>query len=154
MLPALTVVVCEDGTEYIDRFRRFLAGLTGPHTRFVPAHDYAEAKAAAAGAQGILLDLDFRRTAADRLVDEHGPVPTTVEAARRARLAESQGILILRRLRAEGIRLPAILFADLDDQGQARFLESTLAPLVIASGRLGLPEIAALVRAFDPAADA
>jgi hypothetical protein len=148
VLSPLTLVVCEDGSEYIDRFRRFLAGLLGPGTRFVPARNYAEAMASAAEADGLLLDLDFRRTPADRLVDEHGPAPAALDAARRGRLSETQGILILRRLRAAGIALPAILFADLDDDDQARYLESTLAPLVVASGRLGLPEIAGLIRRF------
>jgi hypothetical protein len=146
MLPPLTLLVCEDGSEYIDRFRRFLAGLVGAGTRFVPARDYAEARAAAPAADGLLLDLDFRRTPADQLVDEHGPAPSAIDAARRGRLQETQGILILRRLRADGIGLPAILFADLDDEDQARYLESTLAPLIVAPGRLGLREIAGLIR--------
>jgi hypothetical protein len=64
-------VVCEDGREYLDRFTRFL----GDEFVFVPALDFAAARAAAAGADGVLLDLDFRRTPPDRLVDEHGPVP-------------------------------------------------------------------------------
>jgi hypothetical protein len=148
MLSPLTLVVCEDGSEYIERFRRFLAGLLGPGARFVPARDYAEAQAAAAEAHGLLLDLDFRRTPADRLVDEHGPAPAGLDDAGRSRLHETQGILILRRLRAVGITLPAILFADLDDDDRARYLERTLAPLVVAPGRLGLPEVAGFIRKF------
>jgi hypothetical protein len=136
-------VVCEDGSEYLDRFRRFL----GDAFDLVPAHDCAEARATLEGADGLLLDLDFRRTPAARLVDERGPAPETVDAGTRARLAETQGILILRQLRASGATLPAILFADLEDPGQARFLERTLAPLTVASSRLGLPDIAALMRA-------
>jgi hypothetical protein len=139
----MRLIVCEDGSEYIDRFRRFL----GAAFEFVPAHDYAEARAAAEGADGIVLDLDFRRTPPERLVNEHGPAVAPLDPGTRARLSERQGILILRQLRAAGVALPAILFADLPDATQARFLQSTLAPLAIAESRLGLPEIAALMRA-------
>jgi hypothetical protein len=138
----LRFVVCEDGAEYLDRFRRFL----GESFDFLPAHDFAEACAAASDADGVLLDHDFRRTPADRLVDEQGTASAPMDAGTRARLAETQGILILRRLRAAGVALPAILFADLDDAGQRAFLQRTLAPLTIAGGRLGIAEIATLLR--------
>jgi hypothetical protein len=62
-------VVCEDGGEYLDRFRRFL----GESFDLVPAHDCSEASTALPGADGLLLDLDFRRTPPARLVDERGP---------------------------------------------------------------------------------
>jgi hypothetical protein len=136
-------VVCEDGREYLDRFTGFL----GDEFAFIPALDFAAARAAAAGADGLLLDLDFRRTPPDRLVDEHGPAPPGLDDDRRRRLAETQGILILRQLRAAGVTLPAVLFADVDDTGRARFLEQTLAPLKIGSSRLGIREIGALLRA-------
>jgi hypothetical protein len=137
-------VVCEDGDEYLQRFRRFL----GEAFEFLPARDFAgAAAAAAAGAAGLLFDLDFRRTPPERLVDERGPVPAPLDAGTRARLAETQGILILRRLRAGGVGLPAVLFADLDD-GQRGFLERSLAPLTVAGSRLGITEIAALLRAI------
>jgi hypothetical protein len=139
----LRFVVCEDGDEYLERFRRFL----GEAFDFLPAHDFSEAQAAAANADGLLLDLDFRRTPADRLVDEQGPAPAPLDAGTRARLAETQGILILRRLRAARVTSPAILFADLDDAGQRAFLERTLAPLTIADSRLGIAQIAVLLRA-------
>jgi hypothetical protein len=135
-------VVCEDGSEYVERFRRFL----GDAFELVPAHDYGEARAAADGAAGLLLDLDFRRTAPERLVNEAGPVGAELDAGTRRRLSETQGILILRRLRADGVALPAILFADFEDAGQAEYLEKTLAPLTIAPGNLGLREIATLMR--------
>jgi hypothetical protein len=134
-------VVCEDGDEYLQRFRRFL----GEAFEFLPARDFAGAAADAARADGILLDLDFRRTPAERLVDERGPAPAPLDVGTRARLAETQGILILRRLRATGVTLPAILFADLDDTQRA-FLEQTLAPLTVAGSRLGIAEIATLLR--------
>jgi hypothetical protein len=136
-------VVCEDGAEYRDRFQRFLGG----SFEFLAAPDYAAARAAAAGADGLLLDLDFRRTPPERLVAEGGPAPSPLSAGERRRLAESQGILILRLLRAGGLALPALLFADFDDGEQARFLERTLAPLTIVPSRAGLREIAALMHA-------
>ena len=73
-----------------------------------------------------------------------------MDAGTRVRLAETQGILILRRLRAIGVALPAVLFADLDDAGQLAFLTRTLAPLTVAGSRLGIAEIATLLRATPP----
>jgi hypothetical protein len=149
MLPGVTpprprFVVCEDGDEYVARFRRFL----GDELDFAPARSFAEAAGALAGAAGLLLDLDFRRTAPEALVDEAGAVAAApLDAGTRRRLAESQGILILRALRARGVATRAILFADLDDAERARFLERALAPLTIVSSRAGLREIAALLRA-------
>jgi hypothetical protein len=136
------LLVCEDGTEYLDRFQRFL----GEAFEFLAAPDFAAALAAAPGADGLLLDLDFRRTPPERLVDEQGPAPAGLDAGSRRRLAETQGILILRQLRARGVMLPALLFADVDDAEQARFLERTLAPLTLASSRAGIVEVAALMR--------
>lgn len=137
-------VVCEDGSEYIERFRRFL----GQAFDFVPAADFASARDRVAGADGLLLDLDFRRTPPERLIDEQGRSAAIVDAGTRARLAETQGILILRRLRAEGVVTPAVLFADLDDGAQAEFLRRTLAPLTLAPSRLGLRELAELLRGY------
>jgi hypothetical protein len=134
-------VVCEDGSEYMQRFTRFL----GEDFAFVPAGDFAAARDAAGGADGLLLDLDFRRTPRDRLVDERGPVPPDLDKDTRRRLAEMQGILILRQLRTAGIGLPAILFADLDDEDRVRYLEQTLAPLKVASSHLGIRDIGALL---------
>ena len=142
----LRFVVCEDGAEYLERFRRFL----GDAFDFLAAHDFSEACAAAADADALLLNLDFRRTPPDRLVDEQGPAPAPLDAGTRARLAETQGILILRRLRAAGVALPAILFADLDDAGQRDFLTRTLAPLTVVGSRMGIGELATLLRSFGP----
>jgi ADP-heptose:LPS heptosyltransferase len=68
-------------------------------------------------------------------------------AEERARWSAAQGILILQYLRAQGIGLPALLFADLDDGEQAAYLEKTLAPLSIVSSREGLAQLAARLRA-------
>ena len=149
MLPPVSTrrprfVVCEDGAEYIERFRRFL----GDAFTFVAANDLAATEAAVAASSdldGLLLDLDFRRTPPEQLVDEGGHAPAALDEDTRRRLAESQGIFILRALRARGVRLPAVLFADLDDAEQAGFLERTLAPLVVVPSRTGLRELATLL---------
>ena len=131
----MTFVVCEDGSEYTERFTRFLGG----QFRFVRAGHFAEALAMAEGAVALLLDLDFRRTQPALLVDERGE-----SAARSA--AEVQGILILRALRGRGVRLPALLFADLDDAERTARLEAELSPLRVVPSSEGLPRIAQLLR--------
>jgi hypothetical protein len=136
-------IVVEDGSEYMDRFTRFL----GDEFAFIAAADFESARALAAGADGLLLDLDFRRTPPDRLVDEQGPVRAVLDGDRRRRLAEMQGIFILRQLRAAGVALPAILFADLDDGDRVDYLERTFAPLTIGSSHTGIREIGAMLRA-------
>jgi hypothetical protein len=137
----MTFVVCEDGAEYTERFRRFLGG----QFAFARAGHFAEALALAPGAAGVLLDLDFRRTAPALLVDERG-------GAGAGALAEVQGILILRALRSRGVKLPALLFADLDDRARAARLEGELAPLAIVPSSAGLPRIAQLLREMESSA--
>jgi hypothetical protein len=132
-------VVCEDGHEYSQRFERLL----GSAFAFSRAASCAEALAAArANVAGLLLDLDFRRTPPDALVDEAGQTANARPASETQRLSAVQGILILRALRAAGITQPALLFADLDDTGQVQFLEASLAPLRIVASSAALPEIA------------
>jgi hypothetical protein len=136
-------VVCEDGAEYSQRFGRMLGG----RFRFVRAGCYEEARAlladAAVAAAGLLLDLDFRRTPRAQLVDEAGTLRADGRSEEeRRRLSGMQGILVLRALRVAGVGLPALLFADLDDAGQVRHLESSLAPLEVVGSRVGLGDIA------------
>jgi hypothetical protein len=133
-------VICEDGREYTDRFTRTLGGTF----RFERAGCFAEARAALAGgvAAGLLLDLDFRRTPPEQLVDEAGQVRAGLGAGERQRLAAVQGLLVLRALRAQGLTTPTLLFADLDDAGQVAHLESTLAPFQVLSSSVGLDAIA------------
>ncbi len=146
-------VVCEDGHEYTERFARLLGG----SFRFQRAGCFAEARAAAAGSAGLLLDLDFRRTPPGQLIDENGGASAHPEETRH-QLAEVQGILILRALRASGLGQPALLFADIDDREQVHYLERTLAPLTVVSSRTALPEIARLLARLsgqpDPSAPA
>jgi hypothetical protein len=141
-LLGVTFVVCEDGREYTERFTRFLGG----EFRFARAGHFAEALQLAPDARGLLLDLDFRRTPPALLVDETGaPAP--------ARAAEVQGILLLRALRSRGVKLPALLFADLDDPERAARLQIELAPLQIVPSGEGLPRIAERLREISaPAA--
>jgi len=135
-------IVCEDGDEYLTRFSRFL----GDRFEFTPASDLSGALAAAPGAQGLLLDLDFRRTDPARLVDESGEAQPQRAAGERARLSEVQGILILRALRSRGVLLPALLCADLDDAERTARLQSDLAPLEIVPGSEGVFAIAERMR--------
>ncbi len=135
---AATIVVCEDGFEYIERFRRFVPGF-----EFIRAGHFAEALALAPGAAALLLDQDFRRTPRELLVDALGSHSPDA-------LAEVQGILILRALRSRGVALPALLFADLDDIDRVTRLERELTPLNIVTSSEGLPQLAARLRAFQP----
>lgn len=135
-------VVCEDGDEYVTRFERFLGGAFD----FVPARDAAEALAACPAVDGVLLDLDFRRTPPERLVDENGAAAATLSTDARRRLAERQGILILALLRARGVTLPAVLCADIDDAAEAAWLAGVYAPLEIAPSAEGLAELAEQLR--------
>ncbi|MFL5313227.1 MAG: hypothetical protein ACJ79H_22565 [Myxococcales bacterium] len=135
-------IVCEDGDEYLSRFRRFL----GQEFEFVPAGDLQDALRASEGASGILLDLDFRRADPARLVDESGTTRARLAAGERSRLAEMQGVLILRALRGRGSALPALLCADLDDPSQARRLEEELKPLAVVPGSEGVAQIGERLR--------
>ncbi|MEA2699598.1 MAG: hypothetical protein QOI66_3869 [Myxococcales bacterium] len=147
-------LVVEDGREYTDRFERLL-GQQG-RFRFVRAGCAAEALAGAAagGVAGVLLDLDFRRTPPDQLIDDGGKSAVADADSERRRLAAVQGILILRALRRAAVTLPALLFADLDDGGQVGYLEGELSPLQVVPSSVGLQEIAVLLERIAAAAAA
>lgn len=137
------VIVCEDGQEYLQRFSRFLAD----ELELVRVEDLPGALAACArGPAALLFDLDFSRLPAERLVDEAGQAGARTRDEIR-RLAQLQGILILRGLRAAGVTAPALLFADLDDPGRVTFLETSLAPLAVVPSTEGMGSIAARIRA-------
>jgi len=138
-------LVCEDGEEYTQRFERFL----GREFRFRRVVDgqAAEAAARSEGAAGLLLDLDFRRLPPQRLLGDRGPSSHAPSTEERARWSAAQGILILQHLRSQGIGLPALLFADLDDREQVALLEKTLAPLSIVASREGLAQLVLRLRA-------
>lgn len=131
----MTFLIIEDGSEYTDRFQRFLGG----EFEFERALSFHDARNKVGPAAALLLDLDFRRTDPSLLVDASGaPAPRDA--------AEVQGILILKALRAHGVKKPALLFADLDDEGRARRLEQELAPLQIVASGEGLQRIAQRLR--------
>ena len=142
-----TFIVCEDGTEYLERLQRFLGG----EFHFVRAAGL-EALRAALGAHGsasgVVLDLDFRRTPTADLVDEGGTPLTEGGAGARARVAAVQGILILRALRSSGVTLPALLCTDIDDPAQLRHVESELAPLSVVPSSESLPRLKARLAAL------
>ena len=137
-------LVCEDGHEYSERFQRFL----GRDFRFlrVPGGRQAEAAIERGSVAGLLVDLDFRRLPPSDLLGEDGPPARAPSPEEGARWSAAQGILILQYLRRRGISLPALLFADVDDPGQAAYLERTLAPLQIVSSREGLKQLGERLR--------
>jgi hypothetical protein len=135
-------IVCEDGDEYLSRFRRFLGG----EFEFVAARDFATAMQCAIGAEGIILDLDFRRTDPALLVDESGSSRPQLPPGERRRLVEMQGVLILRALRRCGVAIRALLCADLDDPAQVRRLEDELTPLEVVPGSESVPRIGERLR--------
>jgi hypothetical protein len=137
-------LVCEDGTEYCDRLQRFL----GADFHFERV-THAAALLAATGAgpaAGVIMDLDFRRTPDELLVDEHGTSGRTLAPEERSRLTESQGIFVLRALRHAGCTLPVILCADLEDPAQVAFLEQTLGPLAVAPSSESITALARRMR--------
>jgi hypothetical protein len=143
------VLVCEDGEEYLDRFCRFF----GDEFEFVRVQDLASARTGCAGQPiALLCDMDFRRLPSGRLVDEAGATATDRTGDDARRLAEMQGALILRALRAAGVTTPALLFADIDDPARARTLEHTLQPVALVSSGEGLAAVAARLRSWAAAA--
>jgi hypothetical protein len=126
----------------LSRFRRFL----GAEFDFIAAGDFATVLRCAAGAAGIILDLDFRRTDPTLLVDESGTSRAQLPPGERQRLAEMQGVLILRALRRHGVPLRALLCADLDDPAQVRQLEDELRPLEVVAGTESVPTIGERLR--------
>ena len=137
------IVICEDGDEYTTRFHRVL----GQELLFQRASGFAQAKQFLdAGAAGILLDLDFRRSEPGDLLDESGTRHEELADHERRRLAQDQGVLILRALRSSGVAAPAILFADFQDPAQLDYLRRALAPLVVLSSSESLASIVEHIR--------
>ena len=148
-------LVCEDGHEYSERFQRLL----GDVFTFVRVASFAEVMAAVRaeaadagdGPMGLLLDLDFRRVDPAVLVDDQGLVGGARLDGERRRLAAVQGILILRALRGAGVKLPALLFADLADEEQRAFIEQSLAPVKVMTSNEGIGAIAMALKQLLPA---
>jgi hypothetical protein len=144
--PLPLFLVCEDGDEYTQRFRRFLHR----EFRFVraPGGRAAEEAIRREPAAGLLLDLDFRRLPAPELLGEDGSFDLPRSPRDATRRSASQGILILQYLRSQGVRLPALLFADLEDHEQVAYLERTLAPLSVVASHEGLVQLSARLRSM------
>ncbi len=145
-------IVCEDGTEYLERFERFL----GADFEFIPAGDYATLLTqvdVSAPISGILLDLDFRRTDPARLVNEHGEAVGHVGKESLALHIGNQGLFILSSLRERRILLPVLLFADIDDTQQCEYLKRTFAPLELVPSHLGMLELKGQLARFANAAN-
>ena len=139
-------IVCEDGTEYLDRFQRFL-GSEFRFSRATSLHALLALVADNADAAGLVLDLDFRRTPAAELIDESGGALALPSAGEHQRVAAVQGLFILRALRARGVLLPALLCTDIDDPGQLAQVEQELAPVSVVPSSESLPRLAARLRA-------
>jgi len=139
-------IVCEDGTEYTDRFSRFLPSYR--YTRTTSARELFDALERQ-DAIGILLDLDFRRTAASDLIDEQGATATDRTDADSKRLTREQGVLILRQLRLRGYAIPVLLFADLDAPERVHFLETQFAPLHIVMSSVAIGDLALKMAEFE-----
>ncbi len=116
-----TLLILEDGDEYLRFFSRHLAAFT-----YLQAHDHAEAleHLAASGdaVDAFILDLRFDRIPRERLIgdveeiaEEHFGDPNELEAAWRY-IIDHQGFLILRALREEGWAQPALLITELPER--------------------------------------
>jgi hypothetical protein len=138
--PKPLFLVCEDGTEYLERFERYLSDALA----FDACPDFATLVARLTterDVRGILLDLDFRRTKPDALVDEYGATVSTQHPANIVQCASHQGLCIVSALRRRGLREPVLLFADIDDAGQREFLTRQFAPLELVPSHVGLSEL-------------
>jgi len=139
-------VICEDGTEYLDRFERFL----GAEFRFVRTGSFGALVSTLGTPEGtpagLVLDLDFRRTPPESLVNEDGAGVAAASAGEKQRVSAVQGLLILRALRSRGVTLPALLCTDIDDPGQLEHLEAELSPLSVVPSSESLGQLAQRLR--------
>jgi CheY-like chemotaxis protein len=109
------ILVVEDGTEYTDVFRRFLAD----RFAFERAGSGPEALRRLAGGDrvdALFLDMCFDRVAPEALL---GDVDAVAEAqfdgdllAARRHVEEHQGLYVLAAIRAAGHRMPALISHD------------------------------------------
>jgi hypothetical protein len=111
----MRLVIVEDGTEYLEFARVFLADY-----ELVAARSLSDALAAAATADRFLIDLRFERAPIEALV---GDMTSTAErlfggdTARALRhLQDQQGTLILAELRRAGHRQPALFVHEFPDR--------------------------------------
>lgn len=126
-----TVLIVEDGDEYLDNFSRWVPG-----PRYLQAHSAQEAIATLASQQVhlILLDMRFDRTPRHLLLGDHGRATRENggDSERGWRhLALHQGLYVLAAVRAAGHREVAVLIAYDFSRELRRFeaLAKTAAPL-------------------------
>lgn len=139
-------IICEDGTEYSERFARFLPSFR--YTRTTSARELFDVLALQE-TSGVLLDLDFRRTSASELIDEQGATAADRTPAETIRLTREQGILILRQLRLRGFATPVLLFADLDAPERVRFLKAQFRPLHLVASSEPIGDLALRMAEFE-----
>jgi len=111
-----TILIIEDGNEYLENLRRFVVGPT-----YLQAHDAGEALAAlaAGGIDLVYLDMRFDRIAHERLVGDHEETirECNGDSAKAWRfLQDNQGLFILDAIAARGAgglgTVPVILAYD------------------------------------------
>jgi hypothetical protein len=132
-------LVCEDGSEYHERFERFL----GSRYDFIQARSASELVdllGAPARFCAVLLDLDFRRTELAHLIDGAGAPLLNSSGEERKRLIANQGIAILAYLRKRYAGTPVLLFADLAES-QVGFLVERFAPLRVVPSHVSMREL-------------
>jgi len=113
MSDCIRVLIVEDGTEYIERARRWMgegfsfqrAGCGGEACRLLDEDSY----------DVVWLDMDFRRTNPDLLLGEPESPRRGDSSAEEAHLAEHQGLYILSALRSAGHTLPVIFSHDFSE---------------------------------------
>ena len=108
-----TLLVIEDGDEYEEFARLFLADQFAP---ILAAHSAEEALALAPRATALLIDLRFERARTEDLLGDIEEVAGRLFAGDRSRatrwLKEQQGTLILGALRGAGHHQPAVFVHD------------------------------------------
>lgn len=109
-----TLLVVEDGHEYEEFARLFLADAFAVRGTRTAAEALAAARAEAP--EGLLLDLRFDRTPSDALVGDPAGVANRLFGGDRDRalryLQDQQGALILGQLREAGVAAPAVFVHD------------------------------------------
>ena len=144
-----TVLLVEDGTEYLEAFERLAPATEEEGARFVRAGNLSEARAllARGAPDAVFLDVVFDRVREDALAGDLASLIARYGGDRRRavrHLAENQGFYLLDALAASlppGI--PVVLAYDLDAEPQRLAALRTRVP-----GLVGLPDGASLSEAL------
>jgi CheY-like chemotaxis protein len=146
----IRVLVVEDGTEYSDTFRRFLAdGFTWE--RAGSGRD-ALLRLSAERFDVVFCDMRFDRVPDDALL---GDLAATADrfngdpAQARRFLQDHQGTYVLAAVREAGHRVPVLMSHDFSDEPRRwERLAHTYAPIDHLPDNAGPPDVAARVRAL------